>query len=82
MAVKIEKAGVGFGISEQGRSVIIEVRPHHDTIANLKGVKLGFELLNGISLAQAKKIADVLNENIVGVFMASGTDDKTQAASG
>jgi hypothetical protein len=87
---KIEKASVGFGVGRQGGPTVIEVRLHHDTISALKGVQLGFELLNGISAAQAQKIVDVLNENVVGVVVSSASeiktdvkkDDKTQAASG
>jgi hypothetical protein len=79
---KIERAGIGFGIGRQAGSIIIEVRPHHDTISALRGVQVGFELLNGITLEQAKKILDVLNENVIGVLVTPVSDDKTQAASG
>jgi hypothetical protein len=74
---KIERAGVGFGIGRQGGSIVIEVRLHHDTISALRGVQVGFELLNGITLEQAKKILDVLNENVIGVLVAAASDDKT-----
>jgi hypothetical protein len=77
---KIQRAGVGFGIGRQGGSIILEVRPHHDTISALKGVQVGFELLNGITLEQAKKILDVLNENVIGVLATTASDDKTEAA--
>ncbi len=79
---KVEKAGVGFGIGRQSGSIILEVRPHHDTISALKGVQVGFELLNGITLEQAKKIADVLNENVIGVLATIASDEKAEAASG
>ncbi len=79
---KIERAGVGFGIGRQGGSIIVEVRPHHDTISALRGVQVGFELLNGITLEQAKKILDVLNENVIGVLVAGPADRKTEAAAG
>jgi hypothetical protein len=79
---KIERAGIGFGIGRQAGSIIIEVRPHHDTISALRGVQVGFELLNGITLEQGKKILDVLNENVIGVLVTPVSDDKTQAASG
>jgi hypothetical protein len=59
---------------------VIEVRLHHDTIAALKGVRIDFELLNGITLAQATKVLDVLKENVIGVRVA--TDVKSEAASG
>ena len=83
---KIERAGVGFGIGRQGGSIVVEVRPHHDTISALRGVQVGFELLNGITLEQAKKIVDVLNENVIGVSVTTASDekadDKSKAASG
>jgi hypothetical protein len=74
---KIERAGVCFGIGRQGGSIVVDVRPHHDTISALRGVQVGFELLNGITLEQAKKILDVLNENVIGVFVTTASDDKT-----
>ena len=55
----------------------------HDLILALQ---LGFELLNGITLEQAKKVVDVLNENVIGLLAATASeekaDEKTQAASG
>jgi len=68
---KIERAGVGFGIGRQGGSTVVEVRPHHDTISALRGVQVGFELLNGTTPAQAKKIIDVLNESVIGMFVTT-----------
>ena len=83
---RIERAGVGFGIGRQGGSIVVDVRPHHDTISALRGVQVGFELLNGITLERAKKIVDVLNENVIGVSVTTAsdekTDDKSKAASG
>jgi hypothetical protein len=79
---KIERAGVGFGIGRQGGPIVVEVRLHHDTISALKGVRIDFELLNGITLEQAKKILDVLNENVIGVRVTTASDVKTEAASG
>ena len=79
---KIEKAGVCFGIGRQGGSIVIEVRPHHDTISALRGVQIGFELLNGTTVQQAKTILDVLNENVIGAFAITASDNKTEAASG
>ncbi|MGA2236336.1 MAG: hypothetical protein ABSG23_12735 [Terriglobales bacterium] len=68
---KIERAGVGFGIGRQGGSTVVEVRPHHDTISALRGVQVGFELLNGTTPEQAKKIIDVLNESVIGMFVTT-----------
>ena len=79
---KIERAAVCFGIGRQGGPILIEVRPHHDTISALRGVQLGLELLNGITLEQAKKILDVLNENVIGVLVTTASGDKTEGAAG
>ena len=48
----------------------------------LRGVQVRFELLNGITLEQAKKILDVLNENVIGVLVTTASDEKTEVASG
>jgi hypothetical protein len=79
---KVERAGVGFGIARRNGSMVIAVRTHHDTIAALKGVQVDFELLNGITQEQAKKILSVLNENIIGLSVATIADDKTESAAG
>jgi hypothetical protein len=83
---KIERASVGFGIGRQAGAIVIEVRRHHDTISALKGIQVGFELLNGTTPEQAKKILDVLNENVLGVFVATAsdvsTDNKKEAVAG
>jgi hypothetical protein len=77
---KIERASVCFGISQQGGPITVEVRPHHDTISALRGVQVGFELLNGVTLVQAKKLLDVLNENVIGLLVATASDDRTKVA--
>ena len=80
-AVKIEKAGISFAIKRQAGPIVIELRPHHDTIAAFKGVEVTFEMLNGMTADRARKILDVLNENIVGVVVTTASNDKSEAAS-
>ena len=77
---KVERAGVCFGVGRPGGPVTIEVRLNHDTISALRGVQVGFELLNGITLGQAKKLTDVLSENIVGVVVTTSMAEQAQAA--
>jgi hypothetical protein len=77
---KVERAGVNFGIGRQGGSIILEVHTHHDVISALRGVQVGFELLNGITAEQAKKILDVLNENVIGVLVTTSLDAEATAA--
>jgi hypothetical protein len=83
---KIERAGVGFGVGKQSGSVVIEVRTHHDIIPSLRGFQVSFELLNGITAAQAKKVVDLLNENVIGVMVATAStakpEEKNVAAAG
>jgi hypothetical protein len=79
-AGKVEKAGVCFGTSKSVGPITVEVRLNHDTIPALRGVQISFELLNGITLAQAKKLADTLNENVVGVVIVTASADQTKAA--
>jgi hypothetical protein len=78
---KVERAGVGFSIGRQPGPIVLEVHTHHDTISALRGVQVGLELLNGITSEQAKKILDVLNENVIGVLVTTASEDKTEAAS-
>ncbi len=79
---KVEKAGVSFSIGRQPGPIVVEVHTHHDTVSALRGVQVGFELLNGITLERAKKILDVLNENVIGMLVTTASDGKTEAASG
>lgn len=79
---KTERAGVGFSTARQGGSAVIEVRPHHDIIPALKGVQLSFELLNGITDLQARKLVELLNENVIGVLITTGSEEKTAGAAG
>jgi hypothetical protein len=79
---KVERAGVGFGLGRQDGLIVLEVHPHHDVIPTLRGVKIGFELLNGITAEQAKRVLTALNEKVIGVLVTTTSDDKTEAASG
>jgi hypothetical protein len=36
---KVERAGVGFGVSREAGSIVLEVRTHHETISALRGVQ-------------------------------------------
>jgi hypothetical protein len=41
----------------------------HDSVSGLKALSLGFELLSGTTLEQAKALVDTMNERIVGVIV-------------
>ena len=73
---KVEKVGVGFRIGRNNGPVVVEVHTHHDVISAFRGARIGLELLNGITEQQAKRILDVLNENVVGVVVTTASNDK------
>jgi hypothetical protein len=79
-ASKVEKAGVCFGVGKQSGPITVEVRLNHDTICAFRGVHVSFELLNGITPVQAKRLTDALNENVIGVVVTAASDDKAEAA--
>ena len=78
---KVERAGGGFCIRRRNGSIVLEVHTHHDVIAALRGVQVGFELLNGITEEQIKKMLDVLNENVVGVLVTTYVEGAGASAS-
>ena len=43
----------------------------HDTIPTLGSARIAFELLSGATLAQAKALAENMNERILGVVVAN-----------
>jgi hypothetical protein len=76
---KVERAGVGFTVGRQSGATVLEVHTHHNVIATLRGVQIGFELLNGITAEQAKKILDLLNENVIGVLVSTSLESEAAA---
>lgn len=67
---KTERSNCRFVVTEtkNGKPLIIVERYHH-TISLLSNTVLGFDLLGGTTLEQAKKIVSLLNENILDVFV-------------
>ena len=77
---KTERSNCRFAITEtkNGKPQII-VERYHQTVSVLSNTVLGFDLLGGTTLEQAKKIVSLLNENILAVFV---TQKQTGAVSG
>jgi adenine deaminase len=67
---KTERSNCRFVIrnSNDGKHQIL-VERYHQTISVLSDVVLGFDLLGGTTLEQAKKVVAVLNENVLDVFV-------------
>ncbi len=49
---------------------MIQLELFHDTVSGLKALSIGFELLSGTTLEQAKALMDTVNERTVGVIVA------------
>jgi len=49
--------------------VVVVLQLLHETISSLKNSVVGFDLLGGTWAEQAKKLADHLNEYVLGVFV-------------
>jgi hypothetical protein len=68
MTVKTERSGSRFVLAnaDDGRS-LIRLDLFHDTVADLKSITLGFEVLSGTTPEQTRVLVDAMNERIVGV---------------
>lgn len=67
---KTERANGHFMIKQtpDGKPPII-VERYHQTISAFNNTVLGFDLLGGTPLEQAKKAVALLNENVLNVFV-------------
>jgi hypothetical protein len=65
-----ERGGCRFVVTKSDEGTpIIQLELFHDTVSRLKGVKVGFEVLSGTTLDQARTLVDDINERIVGVIV-------------
>jgi len=67
---KTERANCRFVIKQtsDGKPQIV-IERYHQSISILNNTVLGFDLLGGTTLEQAKKIVSVLNENVLNMFV-------------
>jgi len=72
MPEKTERSNCRFTVeqSADGRPVLL-ISLYQDTISSLKNSVIGFDLLGGLPLATARKLADTMNENILDLFVTS-----------
>jgi len=54
---------------------LLVVQLYQDTIPALKNSTLGFDLLGGLRLEAAQKLADMLNEHVLNTFVTVKTYD-------
>ncbi len=69
---KTERSNCQFVVEQtpEGKAVVM-VQLLHETIPALKNAIMGFDLLGGTRLEQAKKLADALNEYVLNVFLTA-----------
>jgi hypothetical protein len=58
----------------EGRRPVIILEFFHRTVSILDHAVLSFNLLGGLTLEQAKKLADVLNENVLDASVAVSSE--------
>jgi hypothetical protein len=67
---RTERANCHFVIKQTpDRKPQIIVERYHQSISVLNNTVLGFDLLGGTTLEQAKKTVALLNENVLNVFI-------------
>ncbi len=49
----------------------LTVQLYHDTIPLLRAATIGFELLRGTRIEDANKLADMLNERVLEIFVTT-----------
>jgi hypothetical protein len=66
-----QRSGSRFVVTkmDDGRPLIrLEL---HDTVLRLESLTVGFEVLSGVTLDQARTLVDAMNERIVGVIVTA-----------
>jgi hypothetical protein len=67
---RTERSNCRFAVRESAeRKAVVIVELLHETIPMLKGTTIGFGLLGGTTPTQAQKIADLLNEYVLELFV-------------
>jgi hypothetical protein len=52
-----------------GGKPVIQLELFHETVSRLEGVVVEFELLSGTSIADARKLAETMNDRILGISL-------------
>ena len=66
---KPERSGSRFVVKTDEAKPVIHLELFHDTVAGLKTMSVGFELLSGTTADQLRSLVDLMNERIVGVIV-------------
>ena len=69
---KIERSNCRFTVQGNDAKPLLVVQLFQDTIPALRGASFGFDLLGGTPVEAAKKLAEMLNEHILDLFVTTG----------
>jgi hypothetical protein len=72
MAEKTERSNCRFIVQGNDAKPLLVVQLFQDTIPALRGASFGFDLLGGTRVEAAKKLAEMLNEHILDIFVTTG----------
>jgi hypothetical protein len=68
--LNIERGSCRFkAIQEADGKFVIRMEMFHQTVPLLKNATVDFELLNGMTLDQARKLAESVNDRVTGVLI-------------
>jgi hypothetical protein len=71
MNAKIERGGCRFVATKTDKgNPVIKLELFHDTVSHLRALSVGFEVLSGVTLQQARTLVDAMNERIIEVIIA------------
>jgi hypothetical protein len=72
---KTDRSNCRFTVQQGSEGkVLLAVQLYQDTIPLLNGVSLGFDLLGGMRVEEARKVAEMLNEHVLDIFITSTQD--------
>jgi hypothetical protein len=67
----IERGSCRFkAVQAQDGKCVVRMEMFHQTIPLLAGATVDFELLNGTTLDQAKKLAESVNDRVTGIMVS------------
>jgi hypothetical protein len=70
MTPKPERSACRFAVAktDEGKPVI-QLQLFHDTVAHLRSLTVGFDMLGGVTPENARTLVDAMNETIVGIIV-------------
>ena len=72
MTMKSERGGCRFIVAQTDKGKpVIKLELFHDTVPKLSSLSIGFEVLSGVSVQEARTLVDAMNEKIVGIIVGS-----------